>query len=112
MVGQTEIYCTVALLFTVPVALNIWSEIINLCDKMHYKQWEFISQNHDLLKQMSKIDMEVLEEAKKVLMPLKSVTTFTKGTAPNLRQHADQKDISMAKANLHHYLEKKVGSIM
>ena len=44
--------------------------MINLCDKMHYKQSDFIgflSQNNDLLKQMSKIDMEVLEEAKKFL---------------------------------------------
>ena len=58
--------------------------MIILCDKMRYKQSDFIgflSQNNDLLKQMSKIDMEVLEEAKKVFMPLKSVTTFTKGTA-------------------------------
>ena len=66
--------------FTVPIALDIWAEMINLCDKMHYKQSDFIrflSQNDDLLKQSSKIDMGVLEEAKKVLTPLKSVTKFT-----------------------------------
>ena len=50
---------------------------------MHYKQSDiigFLSQNNNLLKKMSKIDMGELEEAKKVLTPLKSVTTFTKGT--------------------------------